>query len=155
MDTMTINDLQNTTQKIYDRVTRTPLKIGGELRCSGRVRRSCSTSGTRRVTLHTNPVISHEWGKDREVLTTSGTYLRNYNFNILLVQMYINCLVFQYFCLWGYLMSFIPETRLLNVPLVVVACIISCVLPYFIWPISYPLHHSIHSPYVSLSCVWE
>ena len=35
---------------------------------------SCSTSGTRRVNLVTNPVISHEWGKDREVFTTSGTY---------------------------------------------------------------------------------
>ena len=35
---------------------------------------SCSTSGTRRVDLVTNPVISHEWGKDREVITTSGTY---------------------------------------------------------------------------------
>jgi hypothetical protein len=30
-------------------VTRTPLKIGGELRCSGRVGSSCSTSGTRHV----------------------------------------------------------------------------------------------------------
>jgi hypothetical protein len=35
---------------------------------------SCSTSDTHRVNLVTNPVISHEWGKDREVLTTSGTY---------------------------------------------------------------------------------
>ena len=31
------NNLQNTTQKTKDRVTRTPLKTGGELRCSGRV----------------------------------------------------------------------------------------------------------------------
>ena len=46
----------------------------GELRCSGRVGSSCSTSGIRRVNLATNPVISREWGKDREVLTTSGTY---------------------------------------------------------------------------------
>jgi hypothetical protein len=35
---------------------------------------SCSTSGTRRVNLVTNPVISREWGKYREVFTTSGTY---------------------------------------------------------------------------------
>jgi hypothetical protein len=41
---------------------------------SGRVSSSFSTSGTRRVNLVTNPVISHEWEKDREVLTTSGTY---------------------------------------------------------------------------------
>jgi hypothetical protein len=31
-------------------------------------------SDTRRVNLVTNPVISHKRGKDREVLTTSGTY---------------------------------------------------------------------------------
>jgi len=62
------------TYKTKDRVTRTPLKTGRELRCSGRVSSSCSTSGTRRVNLDTNPVIRREWGKDREVFTTSGTY---------------------------------------------------------------------------------
>jgi len=41
------------THKTKDRVTRTPLKTGGELRCSGRVGSSCSTSGTCRVTLVT------------------------------------------------------------------------------------------------------
>ena len=50
------------------------LKIEYELKCSGRVSSSWSTSGTRRVNLVTNPVISHEWGKDREVFTRSGTY---------------------------------------------------------------------------------
>jgi len=35
---------------------------------------SSSSSGTRSGNLVTNPVISHEWGKDREVLTTTGTY---------------------------------------------------------------------------------
>jgi len=35
---------------------------------------SCSTSGSRRVNLATNPVISHEREKDREVFTTNGTY---------------------------------------------------------------------------------
>ena len=58
------NDLQNITHKTKDTVTRTLLKQGMN---SGRVSSSCSTCGTRRV----NPVISHEWGKDREVLTTS------------------------------------------------------------------------------------
>jgi hypothetical protein len=70
-------DKQRSTKHIYktkDRVTRTPLKIGGELRCSGRVSSSCSTSDIRRVNLVTNSVISHEQGKDREVFTTSGTY---------------------------------------------------------------------------------
>ena len=67
------NDKQRSTKHTYktkDRVTRTPLQTRGEQRCSGRVSRSCSTS----VNLVTNLVISREWGKDREVLTTSGTY---------------------------------------------------------------------------------
>jgi hypothetical protein len=72
-DKRTNNDLQNT-HKTRDLVTRTPLKTGGALVCSGRIGSSWSTSGTRLVNLVTNPVISHEWGKDREVFTTSGTY---------------------------------------------------------------------------------
>ena len=59
---MTNNDLQNTTQKTKDRATRTPLKTGCEHMCPGRVSSSCSTSGTRGVTLDTNPVTSHDWG---------------------------------------------------------------------------------------------
>ena len=62
------------THKTKDLVTRAPLKTGGELGCSGRVTSSCSTSDTLRVNLVTNPVISHERGKDRRVFTTSGTY---------------------------------------------------------------------------------
>ena len=62
------------THKTKDRATRTPLKSWGELRCSGRVGSSSSTSDTRRVNLVTNSVISHEWVKDREVCATSGTY---------------------------------------------------------------------------------
>jgi hypothetical protein len=42
--------------------------------CCERVSSSYSTSGSRGVSLVTNPVISHIRGKDREVLTTSGTY---------------------------------------------------------------------------------
>jgi hypothetical protein len=57
------------TYKTKDRVTRTPLKTGGELRCSGRPNSSCPTNLTRRVNLVTNPVISHERGKDQEVFT--------------------------------------------------------------------------------------
>ena len=56
-------DKQRSTKHTYktkDRVTRTSLKTGGELRCSGRVSSSCSTSGTCRVNLVTNPVISRE-----------------------------------------------------------------------------------------------
>jgi len=63
----TNNDLQNIHIKLK-------LKTGGELRCSGRVGSSCSTNGTRRVNLVTNSVVNREWGKDREVCTTSGTY---------------------------------------------------------------------------------
>ena len=37
------------TYKTTDRVTRTPLKIGGEHRCSGRVGRSCSTRNENKI----------------------------------------------------------------------------------------------------------
>ena len=40
--------------KTKDRVTRTPLKIGGELRSSGTLSSSCSISDTRRVNLVTH-----------------------------------------------------------------------------------------------------
>ena len=56
-------DTQRSTKhahKSKDRVTRTPLKTRDELRCFGRINSSCSTSGTRRVNLVTNPVISRE-----------------------------------------------------------------------------------------------
>jgi hypothetical protein len=66
------NDQQNTTQKESSNTN--PTKTRGELMCSGRVRSSFSTSGTRRVTLVTNPVISHEWVWNRAVITESETY---------------------------------------------------------------------------------
>ena len=58
---MTSNDIQNTTQKTKDRVTRTPLKTGGELRGSGRINSYCSTPGTSCVSFVTHSTyISHE-----------------------------------------------------------------------------------------------
>ena len=42
--------------------------------CSGRVSSCCSTCDTRRVTLVTNPVSSHKWGKNRIMITTNETY---------------------------------------------------------------------------------
>ena len=42
------------THKTKDRVTRTPLKTGDELRCCGRISSSCSTSCARRVNLVTS-----------------------------------------------------------------------------------------------------
>ena len=50
-DKMTEKDLQITTQKTKGRVTQTSLKVGVEIRCSGMVYISCSTGGTRRLTL--------------------------------------------------------------------------------------------------------
>jgi hypothetical protein len=61
------------THKTKHRVMQTLLKTGGEIRCSRRIDNSYSTSGRCRVNLVTNPLISHEWGKEREVFTTSGT----------------------------------------------------------------------------------
>jgi hypothetical protein len=66
------------TYKTKDRVTRTPLKTGGELRCPGRVGSSCSASGTRRVNLVTNPVISHERGKDRKKCLRQVEHIRGH-----------------------------------------------------------------------------
>ena len=51
---------KNTTQKTKDQATQTPIKTGGELRYSGRIRSSCSTSGTCHVNLVANLMISHE-----------------------------------------------------------------------------------------------
>ena len=65
----TDNDHTKHTHKATNWLTRTPLKVGGELRCSGRMSSSCCTSDTRHVNLVTNPVISHEWGKDRKVFS--------------------------------------------------------------------------------------
>ena len=70
-------DKQRSTKHTYktkDWVTRTPIKTGDELGCSGRVSSSCSTSGTCRVNLVANLVVSRESGKDQEVFTTSGTF---------------------------------------------------------------------------------
>jgi len=50
----TNNCLQNITQKTEDRASRTPLKTGGERRCSGWVSSSCSTCDSRRVTVKRN-----------------------------------------------------------------------------------------------------
>ena len=48
----TNKNLQNTTQKTKARPTRIPLKTGGELKCSGRVDNSCSSSCTLRVAVY-------------------------------------------------------------------------------------------------------
>ena len=47
-------------EKVQKEKQRSTKHTGGELRCSGRVGSSCSTSDTRRVDLVTNPMISHE-----------------------------------------------------------------------------------------------
>ena len=65
------------THKTKDRVTRTTIKTGGELGCSGRVSSSCFASGTRRVNLVTNPVISHEFGiHNCQLFIETGNNLR-------------------------------------------------------------------------------
>jgi hypothetical protein len=54
------------------------LTIVGELRCSGTVVSVCSASGTCRVNLAITSMISYEWWKDCEVITTSRTYPWSY-----------------------------------------------------------------------------
>ena len=58
--------LQNTTQKT--RATRTPLKTGGEIWCSGKIGSAYSTYATHCITLDTNPDIDHERGKDKMIV---------------------------------------------------------------------------------------
>ena len=69
-DKRTNNSLQNITQKGKDRAPRPNLKTRGE----HGVIRSCSTCGSCRFTLVTNPIINHKSGKDRTLITTNGTY---------------------------------------------------------------------------------
>jgi hypothetical protein len=89
------------THKTRDRVTGMPLKSGGELRCSGRVGSSSTTSGTRRVNLVTNPVITHEGGKDREVFTTSGAYPWSFVFSGVRVIRFLDlCVRFVFRCMF-------------------------------------------------------
>jgi len=49
------------TYKTKHRVTRTPLKTGGEFRGSGRVSSSCTTSGTHHVNIFTKKKVKHPW----------------------------------------------------------------------------------------------
>ena len=51
-----------------------PHKNGGEFKSSRRVNSSCSTRGTRRITLVTYPMTSHEWGMTGMWCSTNGTY---------------------------------------------------------------------------------
>jgi hypothetical protein len=69
---LTNNDLQNTPQNTTDQAIRTSLKTWGQLIRKGKS--LCFTCDTRRVTLVTNLVISHECGQNQIVITTSGTY---------------------------------------------------------------------------------
>jgi hypothetical protein len=73
-DKMTNTDLQNTTQKTNANPSRN--RAWTQVRRYGK--RSCYASGTRRVTLVANPVISYEWGKDREVIKTNVTCPRSF-----------------------------------------------------------------------------
>ena len=53
----------------------------GEFTCYGKVRSSCSISLNRRVTIVTNPVISHEWGKTKIVIVRARIMKLNATFN--------------------------------------------------------------------------
>ena len=52
------------TYKAKDRVTRTPLKTGVELRCSGRVSRSCSTNTFLFLCRWCRNVATYRWKED-------------------------------------------------------------------------------------------
>ena len=74
----TLRDKQRSSKHTYktkDRVTQTPLKTGGELRCSGRVSSSCCTSYTRRVNLVTNPVTRPGYARGHIQMNLLSGYL--------------------------------------------------------------------------------
>ena len=71
----TNDDLQNTTRKTEDWTRWIQFKKPrGQFGWFGMVSSSCSTSGTRRVTLVIITVISQEWRNDRNVITRRRTY---------------------------------------------------------------------------------
>ena len=92
-DKRTNNDLQNTTQKNKDWATRTPLKTGDELMCSGRVGSACSTCDIRCITVKRNehhltwkwcwtPVYVNRYEKHKYTWTfykTNGNRSGHYN----------------------------------------------------------------------------
>ena len=103
-------DEQRFTKHTYntkDQVTITPLKAEGELKWSGSVSSSCSTSENRRVNLVTNPVISYERGINRETLLVIAFCL----------CVKVNALVFGYILFgneltaWPICKAFIPSPR--------------------------------------------
>ena len=70
--------------KTLYRATRTPLKTGGELMCSGLIGSSWYTNDPRRVRNH---VICHEWGTYRFVpIARNGTYPWAFVIEILVVR---------------------------------------------------------------------
>ena len=85
------------TYKTKDRVTRTPLKTGGELRCSGRASSSRSTSGTRRVNLvyleHSRDtahlVINNNTNESTHVLYLLSFYMFSYYLVVSNVLLYL------------------------------------------------------------------
>ena len=74
MYVLNVNVMQMTQKGAILAIMQHPTKNQNELRFSGRVGSTCSTSGPSHVTLVTRPMIEHEVGQIREVLTTSGTY---------------------------------------------------------------------------------
>ena len=77
---MTSNDQQKHYIENYRSSKTNPTENGGELRFSGRVGSSCSTCGTRRVNLVANPMISHEPGHGRIVITIISVVIATFNF---------------------------------------------------------------------------
>jgi hypothetical protein len=87
------------------REPRTPLKTGGELRYSGRVSNSCSTSDTRRVNLVINPVISHEQGKNGKCLR-QVEHIRCHSWHRYSITVNLSCACFVDRCLSFCTLSF-------------------------------------------------
>jgi hypothetical protein len=66
------NNIQHITQKTKDWATRTPLKPG--INPSNPEEQAVPVLHVTPVTHMTHPAISHEWGKDRIVISTKGSH---------------------------------------------------------------------------------
>jgi hypothetical protein len=96
----TTHDLQNNTHKTKDQVTRTPLKTGGELRCTGMVSSSCSTSGTRRVifsmkNIYASYHISFDFSSRQNVVVFFSTCVLHV-WLVLTYVIYYTCMILEH-----------------------------------------------------------
>ena len=120
------NELQNTTQKTKDWATN-PTKNVGELRCSGRVSISCSTSGTHQVLSHT--CLYHMYISPSILPQLTDVKLQPFLW-VSIYSLFLWASIYSFFLwvsiysffLWVSIYSFASKFQLVHVPLMVINC---------------------------------